>query len=193
MSEPRPTSKIPLLRLLTLLCVSAVACTGAVAVGAAAHPKRVVVVAAKARIPALPARNETVVGRCPIPAQFRSAFVRAARDTGFQLSMLVAVAQVESRFDSNARSSADALGLLQIMPATAASLKLDADTPATNVLAGARYLRILLERYTRTDLALAAYNAGPTAVDAAGGAPWSETQTYVANVQQRWASLAGCS
>lgn len=179
------------LRLLALLCVSVVACTGAVAVGAGAHPKRVV--AAKARIPALPARNETVVGRCPIPAQFRSAFVRAARDTGFQLSMLVAVAQVESRFNSNARSSADARGLLQIMPATAASLKLDADTPATNVLAGARYLRILLERYTRTDLALAAYNAGPTAVDAAGGAPWSETQTYVANVQQRWASLSGCS
>jgi soluble lytic murein transglycosylase-like protein len=178
------------LRLLLLLGVSALACTGAVAVGAGAHPKRIVV---KARIPAIPPRSETVVGRCPIPKQFRTAFVRAARDTGFQLSMLVAVAQVESRFEPNARSGADAQGLLQIMPATARSLKLDAGTPATNVLAGARYLKILLERYTRTDLALAAYNAGPTAVDAAGGAPWSETQTYVANVQQRWASLAGCS
>jgi soluble lytic murein transglycosylase-like protein len=107
--------------------------------------------------------------------------------------MLVAVAQVESQFQPNARSSADARGLFQLMPATAASLKLDADKPSTNVLAGARYLRILLDRYTRTDLALAAYNAGPTAVDAAGGAPWSETQTYVANVQQRWTALAGCS
>ena len=175
-----------------LLGVSVLACTGAVAVGAGAHPQRIVA-APKARIPALPPRNEVVVGRCPIPQRFRTAFLRAARDTGFQLSMLVAVAQVESRFKPNARSSADARGLLQIMPATAASLKLDADKPSTNVLAGARYLKILLDRYTRTDLALAAYNAGPTAVDAAGGAPWSETQTYVANVQQRWARLAGCS
>jgi soluble lytic murein transglycosylase len=61
------------------------------------------------------------------------------------------------------------------------------------VLAGARYLKILLDRYHRTDLALAAYNAGPTLVDRVGGAPWAETQTYVANVQQRWAALAGCS
>jgi soluble lytic murein transglycosylase-like protein len=165
------------------------ACTGAIAVAAGAHPAR----PTTARIPGLPAQNETIVGRCPIPAEFRSAFVRAAHDTGFQLSMLVAVAQVESQFKPNARSSADARGLLQVMPATAASLKLDADTPATNVLAGARYLKILLDRYTRTDLALAAYNAGPTAVDAAGGAPWAETQTYVANVEQRWAELTGCA
>jgi soluble lytic murein transglycosylase-like protein len=176
-------------RLVILFCSTALACTGAVAVAAGAHPKR----AAAARIPGLPAQNETIVGRCPIPARFRLAFVRAAHDTGFQLSMLVAVAQVESQFKPNARSSADARGLLQVMPATAASLKLDADKPATNVLAGARYLKILLDRYTRTDLALAAYNAGPTAVDAAGGAPWAETQTYVANVQQRWAELAGCA
>jgi soluble lytic murein transglycosylase-like protein len=177
-------------RLVLLLCVAGLACTGAVAFAAGPHPARA---PAKARIPALPARNESVVGRCPIPGKYRRAFVRAARDTGFQLSMLVAVAQVESRFVANARSSADARGLLQVMPATAESLRLDVDTPSTNVLAGARYLKILLDRYTRTDLALAAYNAGPTAVDAADGAPWPETQTYVANVQHRWASLAGCS
>jgi len=180
------------LRLFTLLCMTGLACAGAVAVSAGAHAQRRATPRLP-RLPALPARDETVVGRCPIPTRFRSAFVRAAHDTGFQLSMLVAVAQVESRFKPNARSSADARGLLQVMPATAASLKLDADTPSTNVLAGARYLKILLDRYTRTDLALAAYNAGPTAVDAAGGAPWPETETYVANVQQRWASLAGCS
>jgi soluble lytic murein transglycosylase-like protein len=145
------------------------------------------------RIPALPTRNENVVGRCPIPQRFRSAFTRAAHDTGFQLSMLVAVAQVESRFQPNARSHADARGLLQVLPATAAELRLDVDRPASNVLAGARYLKQLLDRYRRTDLALAAYNAGPTAVDRVGGAPYSETQTYIANVQQRWAALAGCA
>jgi peptidoglycan DL-endopeptidase CwlO len=178
------------LRLFILLCVTGLACTGAVAVGAGAHGKKA---AAAPRIPALPTQNESVVGRCPIPAKFRSAFVRAARDTGFQLSMLVAVAQVESSFEPNARSKADARGLLQVLPATAASFKLSADDPSSNVLAGARYLRLLLDRYSRTDLALAAYNAGPTAVDQAGGAPWSETQTYVANVQQRWAALSGCA
>jgi soluble lytic murein transglycosylase-like protein len=178
------------LRLFILLCVTGLACTGAVAVGAGAHGKRA---AAGPRIPALPARNESVVGRCPIPAKFRPAFERAARDTGFQLSMLVAVAQVESSFKPDARSTADARGLLQVLPATAASFKLSADDPSSNVLAGARYLRLLLDRYSRTDLALAAYNAGPTAVDHAGGAPWSETQTYIANVQQRWAALSGCA
>ena len=144
-------------------------------------------------IPALPTKDQTRAGRCPIPARFRPAFVHAARDTGFQLSMLVAVAQVESRFKPNARSAADARGLLQVTPTTAASLKLDVNDPASNVLAGARYLRLMLDRFQRTDLALAAYNAGPTVVDRLGRAPSQETQTYIANVQQRWASLSGCA
>jgi soluble lytic murein transglycosylase-like protein len=176
------------LRMLVLLAVGTVACFSAVA--SAAHGRSA---AAIARIPALPAQNESATGRCPIPARFRPAFVRAARDTGLQLSMLVAVAQVESRFKPDARSQADARGLLQVMPTTARELRLDVDKPATNVLAGARYLRLMLERFQRTDLALAAYNAGPTLVDRLGRAPSSETQTYIANVQQRWASLAGCS
>jgi soluble lytic murein transglycosylase-like protein len=130
---------------------------------------------------------------CPIPARFRAAFVRAADDNGLQLSMLVAVAQVESRFDANARSSAGARGLLQVLPSTAASLRLDANRAASNVLAGARYLSLLLDRFQRVDLALAAYNAGPTVVGSLGRAPSRETETYVANVEQRWAALAGCS
>ena len=177
-------------RLVVLLAVTAIACSAAVAAGA--HGKRLA--APAPRIPALPARDPVHYGaRCPIPSRFRRAFVRAARDTGFQLSMLVAVAQVESRFKPDARSEADARGLLQVLPSTAASLKLDVDNPVTNVLAGARYLKILLDRYARTDLALAAYNAGPTAVDRAGGAPGAETFAYVANVQARWAALKGCS
>ena len=51
----------------------------------------------------------------------------------------------------------------------------------------------MLKRFQRTDLALAAYNAGPTLVERLGGAPSQETQTYVANVQQRWAALNGCT
>jgi peptidoglycan DL-endopeptidase CwlO len=179
-------------RLLILLAVACTACSGAVALGV--HSKvATAAVTPVPRIPALPTRDTLSLGRCPIPGQFRSAFVRAARDTGFQLSMLVAVAQVESRFQPNARSKADARGLLQVTPTTAAELKLNVNDPASNVLAGARYLRLMLDRFQRTDLALAAYNAGPTVVERLGRAPSQETQTYIANVEQRWAALAGCS
>ena len=119
--------------------------------------------------------------------------MRAAVDTGFQLSMLVAVAQVESRLQPNAGSSMDARGLLQVMPSTGASLNLNVDKPALNVLAGARYLRLLLDRYARTDLALAAYNVGPTAVDKANGVLGPVGMNYVLNVENRWSALAGCS
>jgi soluble lytic murein transglycosylase-like protein len=145
----------------------------------------------RARIPALPALAE-VASACPVPAAYRRAFVRAAHDTALPLAMLVAVGQVESNLTADARSSADARGLLQILPSTAAELRLDADRPETNVLAGARYLRQLLDQFHSTDLALAAYNAGPTAVAEAGGAPTDETARYVANVTALWRVLRGC-
>jgi soluble lytic murein transglycosylase-like protein len=78
------------------------------------------------------------------------------------------------------------------MPATAAELRVDADHPGANVRGGARYLRALLDRFGSTDLALAAYNAGPTVVARTGRAPSGETLTYVANVTARWRALAGC-
>jgi peptidoglycan DL-endopeptidase CwlO len=177
------------LRMMVLLALAGVASFGAIA--SAAHSSRSTI--APVHIPALPAKSESSKGTCPIPARFRPAFVRAADDTGFQLSMLVAVAQIESQFRPNARSSADARGLLQVTPTTAAELNLNVNDPSSNVLAGARYLRLMLNRFQRTDLALAAYNAGPTVVERLGRAPSQETQTYVANVQQRWTALAGCT
>jgi soluble lytic murein transglycosylase-like protein len=72
-------------------------------------------------------------------------------------------------------------------------LKLDAHDPTSNVLAGARYLQRLLARFASTDLALAAYNAGPTAVERAGAAPNDETVSYVRNVTDIWRLLHGCS
>ena len=95
-------------------------------------------------------------------------------------------------FASDARSSADARGLLQVLPSTAAELKLDANRPASNVLAGARYLERLLQRFHSTDLALAAYNAGPTAVARVGSAPTKETLDYVTRVTALWRDLRGC-
>lgn len=139
-----------------------------------------------ARIPPLPALS------CPVQSHYRPAFARAARDTGLPLALLVAMGHVESNLRADARSSADARGLLQVLPSTAAELRLDADHPASNVLAGARYLRQLLDRFHSTDLALAAYNAGPTAVAEAGGPPTSETAEYVENVTTLWRELRGC-
>jgi soluble lytic murein transglycosylase-like protein len=107
--------------------------------------------------------------------------------------MLVAVGKVESNLRVDALSEAGARGILQLLPSTAAALELNVDDPDANVLGGARYLRQMLDRFSSTDLALAAYNAGPTAVDAAGGAPSGGVQTYVANVTQLWRSIAGCS
>lgn len=179
------------IRLLALLIVAAFSSVGAATAGKPA--RRALRTVPAPLIPALPDRGVATTAVCPVPTRFRPAFEAAAHDTGLQLGMLVAVAEVESRFQPYARSRADARGLLQVLPATAASLKLDVDDPVSNVLAGARYLKLLLDRYQSTDPALAAYNAGPTAIDRSGGlAPSGETMTYVANVEARWRALAGC-
>ena len=130
---------------------------------------------------------------CPVPERYRSAFRAAARDATVPVALLAAMARVESNLQHSARSDAGAIGLLQLMPKTAAELRLNPDDPQQNVLAGARYLRQMLNRFETPDLALAAYNAGPTAVDEVGGAPGSETLAYVANVNRLWRTLHGCS
>jgi len=129
---------------------------------------------------------------CPVPQRFGAAFATAAARTGVPLSLLVATAYEESRMDPGARSRAGASGLLQLMPATARSLRLDREDPAANVLAGALYLRQLIDRFGSVDLGLAAYNAGPTAVQRARAAPTLETLRYVKNVEARAALLSAC-
>lgn len=95
--------------------------------------------------------------------------------------------------DPDARSRAGAHGLLQLMPATARELDIDAAIPSENVRAGARYVARMLERFDGDlTLALAAYNAGPSAVVRAGGAPTLETLAYVLNVEARASALASC-
>ena len=130
---------------------------------------------------------------CPLPRRYRKAFEAAVGDTDLPLALLISVAQVESQLNSSARSLAGAKGLLQVMPSTAAELRLDPDNVDSNVLAGARYLRLMIDRFDSSNLALAAYNAGPGAVERAGGAPSGETLTYVANVNRLWQRLQGCS
>lgn len=129
---------------------------------------------------------------CPVPKAFRSAFESAATQTRVPLPLLVATAYEESQMDPGALSPVGARGLLQVMPTTARALRLDGDDPAANVLAGARYLRLLLDRFGSVELALSAYNAGPAAVDRAGGAPTIATLRYVKNIEAREPSLLGC-
>jgi soluble lytic murein transglycosylase-like protein len=129
---------------------------------------------------------------CPVPKAFRAAFARASALTRVPRSLLVATAYEESRMNPRARSAVGAVGLLQVMPATARALRAGGESPAANIVAGARYLRQLLNRFGSVELALSAYNAGPTAVERAGGAPTLATLRYVKNVEARASQLVGC-
>jgi soluble lytic murein transglycosylase-like protein len=111
-----------------------------------------------------------------------------ARLNGVRTDLVRAVMQVESGFNAYARSPKGALGLMQLMPATIQQFGVkNPFNPVENVRAGVAYLRLLLDRYQNNEeLALAAYNAGPTAVDKHGQAvpPYRETRDYVARVNQ---------
>jgi soluble lytic murein transglycosylase-like protein len=111
-----------------------------------------------------------------------------ARQNGVRVDLVRAVIQVESAFNQYARSPKGAVGLMQLMPGT---MKLygvvNPYDAAENIRAGVAYLRGLLDRYENNEeLALAAYNAGPTAVDRYGQnvPPYRETQQYVTKVSR---------
>jgi soluble lytic murein transglycosylase-like protein len=130
---------------------------------------------------------------CGVSTAYGLAFRQAARETGFPVSLLVALAWEESGMNPHARSDAGARGLLQLMPRTARSLGSSSDNPRASISGGARYLNEMLGRFGgNLELALAAYNAGPTAVERAGDAPTLVTLRYVKNVEARAVELASC-
>ena len=130
---------------------------------------------------------------CGVPAVYTGAFRTAARETQLPLPLLAAVAWEESRMNPHALSRAGARGILQLMPTTAKALATSSAGPSANIRAGASYLGQLVKRFDgNVDLALAAYNAGPTAVEKLGRAPSLETLRYTKNVEARAASLAVC-
>ena len=126
------------------------------------------------------------------PAPYAQLFASATAAYGLPPGLLQSVATAESGMGPDAVSSAGAEGLMQLMPGTAAELGVaNPMNPAENISGGVRYLRQMLERYDgNVPLALAAYNAGPGAVDRAGGIPnYTETRAYVAKVIHNWQEM----
>jgi len=116
-------------------------------------------------------------------AQYEPLFAAAGARYGLPANVLAAVAQVESGGDPTAVSPAGAEGLMQLMPGTAQGLGVDPFDPTQAVDGAAQLLSGDLQQFGSLPLALAAYNAGPTAVEQAGGVPsYPETQAYVQNV-----------
>ena len=133
------------------------------------------------------------------PLKYASIVRGHAANYDLNPALLAAVIEQESKFDANARSSAGAIGLMQLQPATAKGIAKytggskfvlsDLDDPEINVRYGAWYLHHLLQKYGGDQrLALAAYNAGQDNVDrwrAAGqGIQYAETRAYVARVEK---------
>jgi soluble lytic murein transglycosylase-like protein len=119
------------------------------------------------------------------PAQIDALVEQNAAAWQVDPALVKAVIANESGFNANATSGVGAQGLMQLMPETAASLGVrDAYDPAQNVAGGTRYLRGLLDRFHGDKrLAVAAYNAGPGAVEKYGDVPpYAETRNYVENV-----------
>ena len=112
----------------------------------------------------------------------------AARKYGLPPRLVRSVMKAESGFQNQAVSPKGAIGLMQLMPATAQTFGADPHDPAQNVDAGARYLRALLEKYGgELRHALAAYNAGPAAVEKYRGVPpYAETLEYIRRVEREW-------
>jgi soluble lytic murein transglycosylase-like protein len=122
--------------------------------------------------------------RAAAAAEPRDRIAAAAERHGLPEKLVRSVAWAESGFRADAVSPKGAIGVMQLMPATARALRADPYDPEQNIEAGVRYLRDLLIRYNGSvSQALAAYNAGPGAVARYGGVPpYRETQNYVNRV-----------
>jgi peptidoglycan DL-endopeptidase CwlO len=128
----------------------------------------------------------TAAGGALAGVPYADLFTRAGARYGVDASLLAAVASQESSFNASAVSPAGAQGLMQFMPATAKGLGVNALDPTSAIDGAARYLSSLTKQFGSTELALAAYNAGPGTVTRYGGVPpYTETQNYVRTVMTK--------
>jgi len=141
--------------------------------------------------PARAASPAPSVAAAPVPTPApdpRRLVDDAARKYSLPKAFLHSVVKAESAYRPNAVSPKGSIGLMQLQPATAKALGVDPRDPAQNVDAGARYLSELLLKYDGGVYhALAAYNAGPGAVDKYKGIPpYAETRAYVSRILESW-------
>ena len=148
------------------------------------------VVAIRQVLPGDPSGGSTVMGNVTVPGQYANTIEQAAANNGIPASLLAALLYHESRFEPTAVSSAGAEGIAQFMPATAAGMGIDPDDPTEAINGAAKLLGSYTSQFGSYSDALAAYDAGSSAVERYGGIPpYAETQAYVPAVL----SLAGLS
>jgi len=166
--------------------VSADTQSGVGFVGAAAPPVADPVAADLAEAPVALQSITQVLGAAG-PARWRERVAALAAKYDISPALLEAVVWQESRWNELAMSRVGARGLAQLMPGTAAQMGVNAADPLANLEGGARYLRLQLDAFHGdVEKALAAYNAGPARVAAAGGIPnIRETRAYVASIMAR--------
>ena len=142
--------------------------------------------------PPTPSPTPTLPAARPTPQLTPKDLVtQAAKHAGLPPAIVHSIARAESGYREDAVSPKGAIGLMQLMPKTAAELNVDPHDPAQNAEAGARYLRDLLQKYEndphQVSKAVAAYNAGPAAVDKYHGVPpYPETVQYVNRVLKQY-------
>ena len=137
-------------------------------------------------LPEQAAGVSTTSGSALAGVPYADLFTRAGARYGVDPSLLAAVASKESSFNASAVSSAGAQGLMQFMPATAKGLGVNPLDPTSAIDGAAKYLSSLSKQFGSTELALAAYNAGPGTVSRYGGIPpYPETQNYVRAVMTK--------
>ena len=137
--------------------------------------------------PIIPAYAYSATAPAPVPPQYATALSQAAAAANLSPTLLSALVWQESRWNAQAVSPKGAMGLAQLMPATARNLGVNPADPIANLKGGARYLRMLLDQFDgNVEKALAAYNAGPGRVRSAGGVPAiAETRNYVSSIVRR--------
>jgi soluble lytic murein transglycosylase-like protein len=140
-----------------------------------------------------PSATPSIVPTSPTPVVLtpRELITEAALHAGLPPAIVHSVARAESGYRQDAVSPKGAIGLMQLMPGTAAALNADPLDPKQNAEAGAKYLRDLLQKYEndphQVSKAVAAYNAGPAAVDKYHGVPpYAETIQYVKRVLKQY-------
>lgn len=135
--------------------------------------------------PASPDFSDTLEAGFHVSGDMEAAFGEASRTYHIPSAVLKAVAKAESEFNPRAQSHCGAMGIMQLMPATARSLGVSNPWDMRqNIMGGSKYLRNMLDKYDgNLKLALAAYNAGSKNVDKYGGVPpFEETQNYVQKI-----------